>query len=88
MIIAGNCLFTSLAEKDQVRKTAEALQGIATHFRIKVIGGGTKADIYYEGVGTKGLHVLEYIQEKIMPVGTEIHIPQHVAEYGQLDYLW
>ena len=64
MLICGNCLFTSLTEKDQIRKTAEALKGLVTHFRVKVYGGGTNLKKYYEGVGKKGLYVLEWINEK------------------------
>lgn len=88
MVIAGNCLFTDLSEKQIIRDTAEALQGIATHFRVKIFGGGTRADKYFEGVGRKGMFVLEYINERIMPCGTEIQIPQHVAECSELAYLW
>jgi 3-deoxy-D-arabino-heptulosonate 7-phosphate (DAHP) synthase len=50
--------------------------------------GGTRADRYYEGVGAKGLFVLEYIRERLMPVGTEVQTPQQVAECNQLDFLW
>lgn len=88
MIVSGPCGFISLAEKNMICDTAEALQGIATHFRVKIYMGGTRADRYYEGVKEKGLHVLEYIRERLMPVGTEIQIPQHVAECRGLDFLW
>ena len=57
MIIAGNCLFTSLLEKDQIRKTAEALKELVTHFRVKIYGGGTNLKKCYEGAGKKELYV-------------------------------
>ena len=88
MIFVGNCLFTSLSEKDKIKDTAKALQGLATHFRIKLFGGGTKADRYYEGVGKKGIYILQWIQNELMPVGTEIQIPSHIAECNDLAYLW
>jgi 3-deoxy-D-arabino-heptulosonate 7-phosphate (DAHP) synthase len=88
MIIAGPCSFVTLSDKKQIIETANALKKLITHFRVKIYLGGTRADRYYEGVGKKGLHTLSYIQDNIMPVGTEIQIPQHVAECSELNYLW
>ena len=88
MILAGPCSFISLADKEYIRETAKALEGIATHFRVKLYLGGSRADRYYEGVKNKGLYVLEWIQDTLMPCGTEIQIPQHVAECNTLSYLW
>lgn len=87
MIIAGNCLFSE-HEEEKVVATAEALKEVATHFRVKIFGGGTKKETYNEGVGLGGVAALKNINKNMLPCGTEVHIPSHVELCQDLSFLW
>ena len=95
MIFAGNCLYiddtgmNSGNDTEDILKTAESLKGVATHFRVKLWGGGTRVDKYFSGVGYCGLNALEKINDEIMPVGTECQITGHIhMSLDSCDYIW
>lgn len=88
MIIAGPCLYSELKQKKEIIDTAYALQGIVDFFRCKVFGGGTSVEKYKEGVGVAGIQDLLYIQDNILPVGTEIHVPGQITLCSDFSYLW
>jgi len=87
MIIAGPCAFIDLKEADEIWQTAEKLKPIATHFRCKLWQGGTRPETYNSGVGLSGLPLLKRINE-IIPTGTEVKTPEHIAHCGPLSFLW
>ena len=87
MIIAGHCLYTHKCKKDNILKTFHDLKGFATHFRIKLWGGGTTYKKYTEGVGENGVPLLKEINETF-PCGTEVRTPGQVDLCKELDYLW
>ena len=87
MLIAGHCLYTHKCKKENILQTVHGLKGIATHFRIKLWGGGTTFKKYIEGVGDDGVLLLEQIN-KILPCGTEVRTPDQVDKCKNLDYLW
>jgi 3-deoxy-D-arabino-heptulosonate 7-phosphate (DAHP) synthase len=77
-----------LHDINAVKKTANALNGLATHFRCKVVGGGTSKEKYQEGIGiTKGVKLLEIINKQI-PAGTEVHTLSHIEECKNLSFIW
>lgn len=71
-------------------RTAKALKEkkLADYFRCKVWGGGTSPEKYFAGLGVNGLTVLDEIQKKIMPVGTEVQIPLHIQCCLNLSFIW
>jgi len=88
LIIAGNCLLSKNDEVEGVLETAKALQGLITHFRCKIIGGGTIKYKYRNGIGfQKGLKVLETIN-KFIPTGTEVQTLSHIEYCQRLSYVW
>lgn len=88
MIIAGNCLFTDMSEKQSIIDNAVALKDIGVDkFRCKIYGGGTSVDKYISGMGHYGMETLEFIDDHIMPTGTEIHTPDQLITYC-LSYAW
>ena len=87
MIIAGPCAYIDLHEADEIWETAEKLKPIASHFRCKLWQGGTSPEKYYSGAGLSGLPLLKRINE-IIPTGTEVKTPKHVADCDCLSFLW
>ena len=66
MIIAGPCLINDNPQEiDNAYKTAEELRKIDPEimFRAKLWGGGLTPEIYFPGIGEKGLDVLHKIKE-------------------------
>lgn len=88
MIIAGYCLFDNMSRTNSLYRTAGLLKGIVDGFRCKLWGGGTTPEKYMGGVGEKGLPVLQYINDNIMPAGTEVQTPEHVVFSVGLSYIW
>jgi 3-deoxy-D-arabino-heptulosonate 7-phosphate (DAHP) synthase len=89
MIIAGNCLYNNIAESPEIIENATALKEIGVdYFRCKIHGGGTSAIRYYLGIGKEGIPTLEYINDSIMPTGTEIHLPDQAEACRNLQYIW
>jgi 3-deoxy-D-arabino-heptulosonate 7-phosphate (DAHP) synthase len=88
MIIAGPCLMIN--ENDNIYKTAEGLQGLCTHFRCKLWGGGTRPAKFNLGIGADGLYTLEKIRYELdFKVGTEIQSKeQYEMAKNHLDYIW
>lgn len=86
MIIAGNCLHTGSPES--ILQNAEALKRIGVdRFRAKLYGGGSSPEKYNYGVGDKGYNALRWIDNYIMPAGTEIHTPEQILDYD-ITYVW
>jgi 3-deoxy-D-arabino-heptulosonate 7-phosphate (DAHP) synthase len=88
MIIAGPCLYTDKEDHDDIIKTAESLMSVADVFRCKIFGGGTSVDKYFPGIGIEGLKDLEFIQEMLLPVCTEVHDLSHLKLCNNLHGIW
>ena len=94
MIIAGPCLYTDISEREDIHKTACQLHQLSAdndidiRFRCKLWGGGTTPDKYYKGIGGDGLELLEYINDELLPTGTEIQTYTQASVAGNLDFLW
>jgi len=90
MIIAGACSYISRDDEDNILKTAQELKGFAHLFRCKVWCGGTRVDRWYDGIGSKGLYLLQKINDEIIPAGTECQLPSHfiAANKFNLSFAW
>jgi len=89
MIIAGPCLYADKTDYNEILQTAVQLQGIADRFRCKIIGGGTTPEKYMPGIGYEGVELLKEIQKKYrLKCGTEVHTPNQVVQFMDLDFLW
>ena len=90
MIIAGPCLFSNISEKQMIVDTAKELKNFADIFRCKIIGGGTTPSKYIFPKDDEMLETLAMIDREIMPVATEIHIPEQlykISDYG-IKHVW
>ena len=90
MIIAGNCLMVDDKDVEITYETAKELKerGLADYFRCKLWGGGTTPNKYFKGIGIEGIAHLEKINKEIMPVGTEVQIPEHIEICTNLPFIW
>ncbi len=88
MIIAGNCSYCTKADEELILKTAELLIGTANKFRCKLWLGGTRPDRWQAGIGVKGIKTLEFINNNLMPCGTEIQTYEQLELCKNLDYIW
>lgn len=88
LIIAGPCLIINRQENTKILETAKALKGLATHYRAKLWGGGTMVDKYFGGVGSYGIETMQYVNNNIMPAGTEVHDTYHILQTKGLGFLW
>lgn len=88
MIIAGPCSYIDDKDTKPILECAEALTGIATHFRCKPWLGGTRPGRYAEGIGEKGLKTLEKIDKEFLPAGVEVQIPEHIRKTSNLSFIW
>lgn len=88
MILAGNCLYIDDSFGKEVWDTAIGLRS-ADIFRCKIWGGGTTNEKYFSGIGEKGLKLLKKINDHILPVATEIQIPEHLDICrNNIDHIW
>ena len=88
MICVGPCLINNDQEAKDAIKLAKDLKRTITHFRAKIIGGGTQVDKFKEGIGwAKGMDMLRTI-EKIIPTGTEVQTPDQLNSCLDLSYVW
>lgn len=75
MNIAGPCSFIHPGEKKYIIETAKELKKlkIIDIFRCKLWLGGTSPLKYVQGIEDKGISTLLEIEDKILPVATEVH---------------
>lgn len=92
MIIAGPCLINDdQREIDNAYKTAGELAKIDPDicFRAKIWGGGLTPEIYYPGIGLKGISILHNIQKGGMLTGTEIQCDSRLPlVVHAVDFVW
>lgn len=92
MIIAGPCLINDNPQEiDNAYKTAEELRKIdpAIMFRAKLWGGGLTPEIYFPGIGEKGLDVLREIKSLVgLQVGTEVQCESRLNKLADMDFIW
>jgi len=82
MIIAGPCLYIN--DPSEVWETALALKNVVDIFRCKIYGGGTTPQKYINPKDEQRLELLVKINKEIMPVITEIHIPEQAYKLQSL----
>jgi 3-deoxy-D-arabino-heptulosonate 7-phosphate (DAHP) synthase len=75
-------------ETAEVLETADKLKDVATHFRIKLWGGGTLPERYIPGVGRAGLSILNKIQKDIMPCGIEVQDEEQIKGALNFSFVW